>query len=187
MNIKPLAFTFILVSTLTFTTAIAYHASTNPPSQGKDNSLPQTSPNPNESLSLKPTSSPTVPSQLQSTHVSLGPMDGFKIISPCNTIYGSSTITVEILGRMLVGRNVQLSVTYSLDGQERLSFPLVIKQANDWDPFNGIITGSVTLKQLSEGPHRITVYANFKINSNSKQAQGTVYFTIEGCQITNEG
>lgn len=120
------------------------------------------------------------------TIVSAGPLAGFEIISPCNITYGSSTITLEIQGQMLVAKNRQLlSVTYSLDGQKRRVFPFVIKQANERDPFLGIIGGSVTLFQLSEGPHILTVHASFSSNSNPIQAQGTVFFTIQRNQTTN--
>jgi len=179
MNIKRLALTLILASLLSFTTAVAYHVSTKSFYQ-EENALPPPSPTCTESSSPMPTSSPAPPSQEQ-TRVSFGPSGGFEIISPCNTTYGSSTITVEILGQMLVGCNIKLSITYSLDGQERLAFPLVIKQVHDWDLITGAITGSMTLEELSEGQHSITIFADRQFNSNSKQAEGTVYFTIDGC------
>ena len=80
---------------------------------------------------------------------------------------------------MLFGRNDKLSVTYSLDVQERRAFPLVIKQANDWDFLTGAITGSVTLEELFEGQHSITIFADRQSKSGSKQALGEIYFTID--------
>ena len=80
---------------------------------------------------------------------------------------------------MLVGCNIKLSITYSLDGQERLAFPLVIKQVHDWDFITGAITGSVTLDGLSEGQHNISIFADKQFNSDSKQFMGEVYFTID--------
>jgi hypothetical protein len=121
-----------------------------------------------------PTQTPLNPS----TYGSFGPLGGFTVKSPSNTTYDSSTLTIDVSGQVGVGRNLQLSMTYSLDGQESLPFPVVTKQAHDWDPFIGVISGSVTITHLSEGSHSITVSGNLQFNSSPNLAQVTVYFTI---------
>lgn len=70
-------------------------------------------------------------------------------------------------------------MNYSLDGQENLPIPIVIKQEQDRISFVGEITGSVTLLQLSEGSHSITVFGDLEANG-PHLAQATVYFTIHG-------
>jgi hypothetical protein len=82
-----------------------------------------------------------------------------------------------VTGQVIVGSNVELRLTYSLDGQESLPFPIVIKQGHDWDLFTGVITGSITLPHLSEGSHSITVFGDLEAIS-PHLAQATVYFTI---------
>jgi len=178
MNIKRLTLILIFASLLTFTTAVAYHVSPKSLYQ-EENALPLPSQTSTESPSPTPTSSSAPPSQEQQTRVSFGPCGGFSIISPRNTTYRSNKIAVEISGQMLVGCNDKLSITYSLDGQERLAFPLVIKQVHDWDFVTGAITGSMTLENLSEGQHNITIFADKQYNSNSHQFMGEVYFTID--------
>jgi hypothetical protein len=177
MNIKRLALTLILASLLSFTTTVAYHVSTKSFYQ-EEYALPLPSPTSTEPSSPIPTSSPTTPSQEQ-TRVSFGPCGGFTIISPCNTTYRSNIIAIEIRGQMLVGRNIKLSITYSLDGQERLVFPTVIKQVHDWDYITGAITGSMTLENLPEGQHLITIFADRQFNSSPHLFMGEVYFTVD--------
>jgi hypothetical protein len=66
-------------------------------------------------------------------------------------------------------------MNYSLDGQESLPFPVVVQaQAGT---FIGVINGSVTLPQLSEGSHSITVFGDLEANG-PHLAQATVYFTV---------
>ena len=122
-------------------------------------------------------SNPPNPTQL--AYASFGPVGGFTIRSPVNFTAAPTTVILNFTGQVGVGSNLVLSMTYSLDGQESVPFPFVLKQAHDWDPFTGIIAGSVTLSDLSEGSHSITVYGNLKFNSTPNVAQATVYFNVQ--------
>jgi hypothetical protein len=68
-------------------------------------------------------------------------------------------------------------MTYSLDGQENLPFPVVINQAHAGDPFIGVVTGSVTLSKLSYGSHSVTLFGDLEANG-PHQSQTTVYFSV---------
>jgi hypothetical protein len=68
-------------------------------------------------------------------------------------------------------------MTYSLDGQERLPIPIEIRPSHPDDPFIGVFNGSVTLSQLSEGAHSVSVFGDLEANG-PHLAQATVYFTV---------
>ena len=68
-------------------------------------------------------------------------------------------------------------MSYSIDGQERVSIPAQVRQARDWDPFFGEIHESVALPPLASGYHSITVYGRLLVH-DCEEAQTTVYFTI---------
>jgi hypothetical protein len=76
-----------------------------------------------------------------------------------------------------MGSNVELTMTYSLDGQQaRLPLPVVVQPQ---EGFGGVIIGSVTLPNLSVGTHNITVYGDLEANGQNL-AQDTVSFTVQG-------
>lgn len=75
------------------------------------------------------------------------------ILQPQNASYGSADVQLTFV----TDENVT-SLAYSLDGQE--------SQA---------IAGNVTLAALSNGPHRVTVYATDEVGNSGKQ---TVYFNV---------
>jgi len=69
-------------------------------------------------------------------------------------------------------------MSYSVDGQEKTPVNVEYKQAHDWDPFTGVINGSVILPPLNSGAHSITVFGNLEVNG-AHLAQVTVYFTLQ--------
>jgi len=176
-----LALTLIVVTLLAFIMAVAYYGSVNHPYQG-ENSLPTASPTPTSSPSptTTPTPTPTSPSPSSSPTIGAsfeGPLGLFGITSPSNKTYSSDTLTLEVTGQVIVGSNVELLMTYSLDGQERLPIPIEIRPSHPGLTFVGVINGSVTLPQLSEGSHSITVFGDLEANG-PHLAQATVYFTV---------
>jgi hypothetical protein len=174
MKRKALALTFIVVTLLTFMMAVAYYGSGNHPYQG-ENSLPTASPSPTTTPTPTPTSSP---SSSPTTSASFeGPLGVFGITSPSNTTYNFNTLTLCVTGQVIVGSNVELLMTYSLDGQERLPIPIETKPSGPGLNFVGVFNGSVTLPQLSEGSHSITVFGDLEANG-PHLAQATVYFTV---------
>lgn len=115
-----------------------------------------------------------------------------KIISPTNTTYSHGPLTLEISHTAFVGNPVNFSMAYSLDGKNNETIPITIKLVEP-KPFVDIITGSVTLPELSEGSHRIIVYEKCDYSNNNPHVQpfpgtitqfyeNTVYFTIDDGQ-----
>ena len=112
---------------------------------------------------------------------------GIYIIEPNNTTYNPETLTLKINLTALINYDINYFMTYSLDGNNNDVIPIEIAPpANHSNaPYVGIITGSVTLPELYEGSHRITVYesctypdgASSKILTQSYE--NTVFFTID--------
>jgi hypothetical protein len=82
------------------------------------------------------------------------------IISPSNMGYCSNVLTLNVSFRSQVWENVKYTMVYSLDGQENKSLPLT-------DHYFSWVQGQhekcyddglVTLPELSDGSHNITVY-----------------------------
>lgn len=180
MKKTALALTIVIATTLTFSVAVAYYGSVNHPCQGESSS-PTASPTPTPSPSPTATPTPTPTSSPSSSPTTSayfdGPLGGFGITSPSNKTYNSNTLTLYVTGQVIVGSNVELLMTYSLDGQERLPIPIETKPSHPGLTFVGVINGSVTLTQLSEGSHSVTVFGDLEANG-PHLAQATVYFTV---------
>jgi len=99
------------------------------------------------------------------------------IVFPSNyNTYHSKSLTLNVSFHAMIFADTNYSMTYSLDGKENESLPLVEYYFGSWiiDKKNwerNHIDGSVILPELSEGAHRITVYLE---NIDSQ----TVYFSI---------
>jgi hypothetical protein len=179
---KKTALALIIVILLTSTSAAAYYVSLNYSHQG-ESSLPTAPPTPTTSPSpiTTPTPTPTSnPSSLPTISAFFdGPLGGFGIASPSNKTYSSNALTLVVTGQVIVGSNVELFMTYSLDGKGRLPIPIETHPSHPGLTFVGVFNGSVTLPQLSEGSHSITVFGDLDANGHHL-AQATVYFTIQG-------
>lgn len=177
MKRMALALTLIIVTLLAFIMGVAYYGSVNHPYQG-ENSLPTASPMPTSFPSPTTTPTPTSsPSSSLTTGASFDGLGVFGITSPSNKTYSSNTLTLSVAGQVIIGSNVYLTMNYSLDGQESLPLPVVV-QTRDGS-LVGSIVGSVTLPNLSDGSHNITVFGDLKANGPNL-AQATVYFTVQG-------
>lgn len=112
---------------------------------------------------------------------------GIGIISPSNTTYRHGLLSLKVMMVSLVAGNSERSMTYSLDGKANVTVPLVI-QGHDRS-FQATITGSVTLPELPEGSHSVTVYSEYALYSFTANGvyypkyavwdHNTVYFTID--------
>jgi len=112
-----------------------------------------------------------------------------KIVSPTNTTYRSGMLTLEISVTAYVGGDTNFSMAYSLDGKNNETLPIEI-ELGEPKPFVEIISGSVNLPELPEGPHNIFVYEKCD-NSNTNKFvtpypgtvtqyyESAVYFTID--------
>jgi hypothetical protein len=110
----------------------------------------------------------------------MGIEGNFQITSPSNTTYNFNILNLNVTGRVVVGSSVRLFMNYSIDGQEPIALPvIVVPDAHAPLPmFGEIITnGKIVLPQLSDGSHRIIVYADLEA-SGPHLAQATVYFTV---------
>ena len=160
MKRTALAVTLAVVAMLVFLVAVAYN--------GADNHLHQ---------DALPTSTPN--SNASSTPATGSTFDGlgvFGIISPANETYNSSTLTLSVGGYVIIGSNVYLTVTYNLDGKEKSPLPVAVQTRNG--SMIGSINGSVTLPNLTDGKHNVTVFGDLEANG-SHLSQETVHFTVQ--------
>jgi hypothetical protein len=134
-------------------------------------SIPSISPYPTLTSTPKPTPT-TTPTLITYPEGSFGPRGYFRITSPTNQNYNTEKLTLTITGEVI---NRPLSMSYSIDEQERITFYAPVTQSHDWDPFLGTIKSTVDLPPLSTGTHTITVFGTL---SGEYNAQATAYFTI---------
>jgi len=115
------------------------------------------------------------------------------ITSPSNSTYSSNLLTLSVTFKFLLSPSYA-NVNYSVDGKNNVTIPLtgiqepmevtrtyangttVTVNSTLFVPF--IITGGVTLPELTEGSHNITVYAKYQANNDIGLDNSTVYFTI---------
>jgi hypothetical protein len=100
------------------------------------------------------------------------------ILFPVSTTYSSRMMTLNISFSTKLFFNVPLSATYSLDGKPNVTASLESSPSMIWN--KNRVEGSVTLPELSDGAHKISVYvkANWG-NGSSYWDSETVYFTVE--------
>jgi hypothetical protein len=123
------------------------------------------------------------------------------ITSPHNTTYRDDLLTLNITSLTLFKPStVNITIVYSVDGKANVTIPVeeipevqlvTVTYANGTTetvqgepPFvPARIGGWVTLPQLPEGTHHITVYARMEYNNGDRDFIGldsnTVYFTID--------
>ena len=115
---------------------------------------------------------------------------GLRITSPTNTTYSPDRLTIMVSLYAIGGSNINYSMTYSLDGEENVTIPVVVE--GHYMSFHVTVSGSALLPKLSEGFHKVTVYSeidfyNIGVNGISHPKyvtvdQNTVYFTIDDGQ-----
>ena len=100
------------------------------------------------------------------------------ILDPVNTTYSSKIITLNLIFSTKLFFNVPLSATYSLDGTPNVIVPLVSSPSLIWN--KNRVEGSVTLPELSDGSHTLSVYVEARLGTGSSYWDSeTVYFTVE--------
>lgn len=115
------------------------------------------------------------------------------ITSPANTTYGNNEPSLIVTFKSLLSPDSS-DLSYSIDGKNNVSIPLtgtrepreatrtypngtsVVVNSTLMVPYN--IKGEVSLPELSEGQHNITVYAKHVANQIVAFDESTVYFTI---------
>jgi len=141
---------------------------------------------PSPLVTPSPAPSPT-PSPPEAAFV--GPFGSFTVTSPTSGKINSNPVTLTINGEVFKARSVYLTVNYSLDGQPQIPFPVegqpVIIDGKVANVPSEIVTGFVTLPNLSTGTHSITVFGDLYVDSSNPGggdhlAQATVAFTVKG-------
>jgi hypothetical protein len=142
----------------------------------EENQSRTASPIPSQSLyptlTSTPNPTPAAPTSVTYPEGSFGPRGYFRITSPTNQNYNTEKLTLTVTGEVI---NRPLSMSYIIDGQERIAFYAPVTQSHDWDPFLGTIKSTVDLPPLSTGTHTITVFGTL---SGEYNAQATAYFMI---------
>jgi hypothetical protein len=112
---------------------------------------------------------------------SFGQLGYFSIDSPTNKAYNTNNITLTLSSQTIAASYLHLTMTYSIDGQEKIPINLELEQPHDWwDSFFVDSNESVALPPLTSGSHNVTVFGNFG-NPNASfpyLSQATIYFTI---------
>jgi hypothetical protein len=121
--------------------------------------------------------SPDLPAASLRTSFSRAPCS-FEIESPSNKTYTSSSIVLCVSGFVVGARNINLSLSYSVDGKEKRLLPIDPKPPEDHYSFIGHYSESVTITDLSDGIHWIVVSGDLKVNGVSEFGESIVYFTI---------
>ena len=117
------------------------------------------------------------PTPIQATFEQQGP-GSFNLTSPSNKMYRSNAIILEVTGFLFEGQNVDLSMTYNLDGKEQYPLSVSIERPTDYFTFIAEVYGVVTLTQLSDGHHNITVFGDFQHYDVLYRHQATVSFIV---------
>jgi len=105
-------------------------------------------------------------------------------LSSLNDSSGSRILFLNVTTSAMAARNIQHSISYSIDGQNTISMPFELRQKYP-SLFVGIITGEATLPILQNGSHNVTVYVEtissaLQPNSPFSGGSETLYFTLEG-------
>jgi len=116
---------------------------------------------------------------------------GLTLYSPLNTTYNSNV--VECNGTFNWPKDAQLSLNYSIDGQDQGGLPWSIDENSIPIPQYTTTDGSFQLPQLPNGSHQLTIGIEEEVwNStdnprtliNQTSWVNTVYFTIDSSQPT---
>jgi hypothetical protein len=100
------------------------------------------------------------------------------IMFPVNTTYTTRIVTLNLSFSTRLFSNIPLSAAYSLDGKPNVYVPLESSPSLIWN--KNRVEGSVTLPELSDGPHTISVYVTARMSIGfSYWDSETVHFTVE--------
>jgi hypothetical protein len=109
------------------------------------------------------------------------------IVSPSNSTYNSSLLTLNANVTTLGGSNIKTSMNYSLDGTSNQTMPITIEYPTGFFMI-ALHVGLLDLPALNEGSHNITVYVACEYPNNNRFVNepdtitafynSTVYFTI---------
>ena len=126
-----------------------------------------------------PTISPSPSSSVTSTRATFkNALGSFEIMSPSNKTYISNRVILQVTGFVIGGKNINLSLSYSVDGHEKVPLPIDPKPPEDHYSFIGHYSKSITITGLSDGIHWIVVFGDLKFNGVSDFSECIVYFTV---------
>ncbi len=103
------------------------------------------------------------------------------ILYPTNSTYNSgSPLGLSVRSGGLGANNIYYSMTYSVDGKDNFSIPLITQTHNM--SFQITVTGSGIIPKLPEGSHNVTVYEEIQWDTTPPHTfldNATAYFTID--------
>jgi hypothetical protein len=102
----------------------------------------------------------------------------FEIKSPTNKTHTSNEVVLTVTGFVFGAKNINLSLSYSVDGKGKRQLSIDPKPPEDHFSFIGHYSKSVTITGLSDGIHWIVVFGDLKVNGISEFGKSIVYFTI---------
>lgn len=102
----------------------------------------------------------------------------FEIKSPTNMTHTSNEVVLTVTGFVFGAKNINLSLSYSVDGKGKRLLPIDPKPPEDHFSFIGHYSKSVKIAGLSDGTHWIVVFGDLKVNGISEFGEIIVYFTI---------
>lgn len=115
------------------------------------------------------------------------------IISPSNSTYSTGQLTLNVRIVTLIGRNINVSIAYTLDGTCGGEIPLA-KLPRNGSKISALYMGSAKLPELPDGPHRLDVHCRIEIENFSANGvyhqkyvcwrNATVHFTINTAPLT---
>jgi hypothetical protein len=115
-------------------------------------------------------------------------LSNISIVSPSNSTYNSSLLTLNADVTTSGGSNIHTSMNYSLDGTSNQTIPLTIEYPAGNAFTMALHIGLVDLPPLNEGSHNITVYVKCDYPNNGRFPNepdtitafynSTIYFTI---------
>ena len=102
----------------------------------------------------------------------------FEIKSPTSIKHTSNEVVLTVTGFVFGAKNINLSLSYSVDGKGKRLLPIDPKPPEDHFSFIGHYSKSVKINGLSDGTHWIVVFGDLKVNGVSEFGESIVYFTI---------
>ncbi len=107
------------------------------------------------------------------------------IISPTNQTCTANGVTLNVTFVSIVESNMNITLTYSLDGNSNQTLPLTVTYRED--SFQATITGQTVVSGLASSMHWVTVYVSTHMGIAPPQTitdHVTVHFTITDANLT---
>jgi hypothetical protein len=109
------------------------------------------------------------------------------IVSPQNNhVYSSDSLMLNVSFKAMAYANMNYSASYSLDGQAKVTFPVVKHYVGNWVIYHGendYVDGSAKLPALSDGSHTLTLFLT--LDWEIGYQNGTAVYTYYDSETVN--